>query len=61
MVIALIWHAEFQNNETSCFIKLSCYSTRHVGVWVERSMAPTHYRPRHQVGVSGQLHVYAAL
>jgi hypothetical protein len=36
-------------------------ATRHAGAWGERSIAPTHSRPRHQIGVSGQRHAPAAL
>jgi hypothetical protein len=39
----------------------SCPTTRHEGVWGERSIAPTHSRPLHCMGVSGQRHASAVL
>jgi hypothetical protein len=41
--------------------KQSSPSTRHGGAWGRGDIAPTHSRPRHKMGVSGQHHAPAAL
>jgi hypothetical protein len=38
-----------------------CPTTRHEGAWGESSIAPTHSRTRHSMGMSGLRHAPAAL
>jgi hypothetical protein len=42
-------------------VKYSSPATRREGAWGRGGIAPTHSRPRHYMGVSGQRHTPAAL